>query len=372
MSTKNNALKSILTTLSSLAALVLVLSACGSSGPERPVANATDEVTSTPRAPDPERSRLIAADFVEAMGQIRELAPHSTSLRVMAPSSRFGEFLIAGLQDAGYDLRLVAAPAAGVLDYHTSVADADSGAYTFFVSAETVRLKRTFRVDSTGVQPEGSMFVHGASAAGIALDTNRFGRPDSFTAPARSAPVAPPRAIAPQNIAVQRPADSVLSPVPPRQEVVRAPLEPTQPLRQATLNDTTNTSTNTSTNIFETGRSRHEETLANYDTVKRHVMVFPNDSLRMGQDNKTLARSILANFDPRHDVLSVIGCSHGSTQIDNGNERLANGRAARVKEEFVRAGLDADLVLEEGCWAGTHFDPMPPRGVVVTHQRRKG
>ena len=98
-------------------------------------------------------------------------------------------------------------------------------------------------------------------------------------------------------------------------------------------------------------------------------MVFPNDSLRMGAANKRRAAELAVAFDPERDVISVLGCSHGRTAIDNGNEVLANGRALRVKEELVLAGIAGERVLEEGCWAGSAHERLPGRGVVVTHKR---
>ena len=122
-------------------------------------------------------------------------------------------------------------------------------------------------------------------------------------------------------------------------------------------------------NLHETRRSAFAPVLSGYDELERRVMVFGNDSLVMGADNKRLARRIAARFDPATDLVSLIGCSHGTTALADGNRTLALGRAARVKEELTLAGIDPALVLEEGCWAGTHSDRMPARGVVVTHRR---
>ena len=99
--------------------------------------------------------------------------------------------------------------------------------------------------------------------------------------------------------------------------------------------------------------------------------MFPNDSLRLGERNKETIARYVSELDPATDVLSVIGCSHGNTRIDNGNELLAIGRANRVKEAFLFAGIDHEQVLEESCWAGESFEKMPRRGVVLTLKRRR-
>ena len=123
-------------------------------------------------------------------------------------------------------------------------------------------------------------------------------------------------------------------------------------------------------NLYDTRRSAFASVLAGYETLDKRVMVFGNDSLVLGADNKRLARALAGRFDPATDLVSLIGCSHGATALTDGNETLALGRAARVKEELTLAGIDPELVLDEGCWAGEHFERMPARGVVVTHKRR--
>ena len=47
--------------------------------------------------------------------------------------------------------------------------------------------------------------------------------------------------------------------------------------------------------------------------------------------------------------------SHGKSELKNGNSVLAVGRANRVKEAFVFAGVDNGKVLDQGCWAASIF-----------------
>ena len=125
-------------------------------------------------------------------------------------------------------------------------------------------------------------------------------------------------------------------------------------------------------NMYETRRSNYAPLFAEYEDLRQDTLIFPNDSLVLGEANKRLIADYARDLDPATDVLSVIGCSHGRTAIDNGNEVLAIGRANRVKEAFVFAGLDHDQVLEESCWAGTYHEVFPKRGVVVTLKRQRG
>ena len=124
-------------------------------------------------------------------------------------------------------------------------------------------------------------------------------------------------------------------------------------------------------NIYETLESNYMEVLQDYEDVEQNVLVFPNDSLRMGDTNKEMIEHYVEMMDPRTDILSVIGCSHGDTEISNGNALLALGRAHRVKEAFLFSGIHHSQVFDEGCWAPEQFDEMPARGVVLTLKRLK-
>jgi len=330
-----------------VASLVLV-GGCASvrSGQEPDAPAATYIVDDFPR------SRLVALDFVEAMARLPELDPARTTLHTSNPPSRFGEILVASLQQAGYDLRLDAAGTATTLGY--AVREEPPGEqtedryYTFFVEAAGVELKRRYRVDAEGIRPASSMQRRGRGhdVAAASATSTAGARSDTGTH------VSSDEADGRRSV--------TLSAAPAPAAVVPTPLGGTDPASALPRKR----------NVYETGRSNYEALLESYDTVGQDIMVFANDSLHMGRDNKRLARTIVERFDPARDVISVIGCSHGKTALTNGNEVLANGRSLRVKEEFLLAGIDADLVLEEGCWAGKHFDRMPSRGVLVTHKRR--
>ena len=321
------------------------------------------------------RSRLVALDFVGAMAQLPELEPARTTLYTGIPASRFGELLVGSLQQAGYDLRLGTDPGEATLGYRVEAmadpgadpgAESGSGAvagvtpggaddgtlYTFLVNAGPVRLKRSYRVDLAGVRPATTMQLHGADAR--LLDSSST----LFAAPLLPSP--PPEPASTTRVttrALPRRAEPAATPAP---VTARAIGSRTEVSRDGTARKR---------NLFETGRSNYADLLARYEPLSREVMVFPNDSLHMGETNKRRARELAAAFDPERDVVSVLGCSHGRTALANGNETLANGRSYRVKEELMLAGIAASQVLEEGCWAGTAHDRLPGRGVVVTHMR---
>ena len=338
----------------------IVLSSCSSfpwsEESNSPQANVNGEIVN-----DFTRSRLIARDLVNALVQLPELAPKSTKLFTAKPGSRFAELLLSELLDSGYDLRIGSKASNPWLDYTISSDSAGvAGIYTFVLSAGSIKIKRSYDVDDRGVQPASSLFVHGADASAIVLNDALFERANLVnildTAPLeRSSTIS----------------DSAATPAassPPINKKADAPVELAQPIAITPLLDASGL---LKENMYVTGRSNYENLLTDYETVHKQILVFPNDSLAMGAVNKQLAMNLLSNFNVETDVISVIGCSHGRTAIQNGNETLAIGRSYRVKEELMLAGIDSDKVLEEGCWAGVYYDEvMPRRGVVVTIKRR--
>jgi len=100
-------------------------------------------------------------------------------------------------------------------------------------------------------------------------------------------------------------------------------------------------------------------------------VTFGNDSMRLGAAQKAIVARYAQRFRPETDLISIVGCSHGRTVIDNGNSLLALGRTNRVKEALVYAGLSPEAVLDEGCWADSYHAEFPRRGVVMTLKRRR-
>ncbi len=127
-----------------------------------------------------------------------------------------------------------------------------------------------------------------------------------------------------------------------------------------------------SENLYELGVSNYDQVFEEFDDVESITVVFANDSLRIGESGKSRISQLLSNYDHDTDVVSVVGCSHGYTAIRDGNRRLAAGRAKRVTEALINAGVQREKVLDEGCWATTPFDEVfPRRGVVLTLKREK-
>lgn len=313
-------------------------------------------------ANDYERSRLIALDMVNTLVQIPDLDPSDLVLFADQPVNQFGRILFSVLQDAGYDLRIGVQSESDRLLYDivqdaavpASVA-ADTGVelealYTFYIAANDVKVKRQYRTNAVGVWPVSAMFVHGADVAEIAVNDELFD--DEFDASSDGNSLKSDEALI-ASIGNDQSAQATSA---------IAALNADTDFKEVVSRDREN--------MFDRRSSNFQDVFSSYSTVREERLIFPNDSLVMGAQNKLLARQIAENFDPKVDVISVIGCSHGKSTLVDGNSILANGRAARVKEELILAGVTAEQVLEEGCWAAEHFDKFPRRGVVLSHKRK--
>ena len=88
-------------------------------------------------------------------------------------------------------------------------------------------------------------------------------------------------------------------------------------------------------------------------TVGSSMLAHPHwttNSLRLSDRNKTIPNSLAGRFNPETDIILIIGCSYGNTTLENGNQLLAEGRAQRVTESLMFAGVDPDAIKDETCW----------------------
>lgn len=124
-------------------------------------------------------------------------------------------------------------------------------------------------------------------------------------------------------------------------------------------------------NLFYGADSTFSSLLDEYEKVHKQVIIFGNDSMMLGGNNKSLIDHFVENELQQGDVVSLIGCSNGPTALEIGNEGLALGRAKRVTEALLARGVARENVLDEGCWAPVNAeDRFPNRGVVLELWRR--
>jgi len=125
-------------------------------------------------------------------------------------------------------------------------------------------------------------------------------------------------------------------------------------------------------NIY-TDNSAFASILDDYNRIIREFVIFPNDSQNLGKPGKLVVKKVAARFSENSDIIGITGCSNGPTSLAIGNEGLALGRANRIAEELVSAGISRDRVFDEGCWSPTTDAPgFPNRGVVIDLYRRAG
>lgn len=344
----------------------------------------SDSVTSVPdQRIIPEiasaRSRLVAKDLVSVLTQIPGSEPNSRPLLFSLPQSNYGRVLAAELQRAGYDLRVSDNRVADrYLSYSIKPSGArDTRSYLFTVSVGRVKVKREYTLDRDRIYPVSSVYVAGASPEGVVVDEALFSESTLYAVPLKKQPVVTPQASISggSTLSQSQPAGKA----PAVQEGVGVPetapdvaaVDKAQPGK--TDNGFRDRVLHKKDNMYKLRRSNFKDVLSGYEDVRKEILVFGNDSVLLGRRNKRIARDLIREFNENTDVISVIGCSHGNTEIDDGNRKLALGRSSRVREELILGGINPGYVFDEGCWSPEYFDEvMPRRGVVVTLKRIRG
>ncbi len=355
---------------------------------------------------------LIAQDFVNTMVQIDQLSPWSTVLQFSSIESgdlklatqanrtvkNFGKALRVAAANSGYGLQTVD----GVRGTNfvrfavKEINDPTAGlAFTYDVSVGNVDFRRIYKPQQDGsVEPHKGMLVRGADVTEIRSDDSIFYRKptlkpdtplmadkglakpvqkqsDGFTSPlARrnvNAPVSAP--MPEQEVALTSPAVATSEIMAPESSVV-AKASVVEPATTNPAPVEGGYSLVRKRNLAESGMSNYESLLATKQDVAEEVLIFGDDSYVLGPRNKKLLGQVMGSFNPETDVVQVVGCSTGTTKIENGNAALAIGRANRVKEALLYSGIPHDKILDEGCWSpNANSTPFPNRGVVITVKR---
>ena len=345
---------------------------------------------------------LIAQDFVNVLVQINQLPASSTTLSI--PAARVGnDQFVAVLKEqlslAGYAIRTGPASPGEQLVSHLVNHDqnSDNGSIsTYTVSVGPVSVRRSYLGLGDGyVRPIAPMQVKGADASTLQVNDELFNAVKSPSSELRSDELMVEAEQAKRLIAQQQSAMPVASGEAwvngspgvsgqadtHKQSLLDIVAPTTNSLanlnsallsgsRQVTLSELSQAPTR---NFRELGQSNFADVFDSLVIVMEASLLFDNDSLRLGRVNKDRVRQFVSKFDLQSDVFSVIGCSNGATRLAIGQEGLALGRAERVKQELLYAGVPQENILEEGCWAGENYDEkMPRRGVVLSLKRRMG
>ena len=348
------------------------------------------------KAEVPPAKSLVAQDFVNVMMQVDGLVPTKSTVLEFSSSDLkqknlenrdFGNALHGAAAEAGYTVKAVD-EVDGSNPVKFSVTElkntADGVVSTYDVSVGDVDFRREYLPVSNGrVTPRKAMLIRGADIANIESDDSIFEQKPVQKAEA----VVPPVAKAPVEKPAMQPIDGFDSPVARKDEKSRLEAEleeqglevskpaivaaPTTsaPATNAPKNNAQKTVGN-KINIAESGTSNYDSLLGGKQNVAEEILVFGDDSYVLGSRNKKILSDIMESYNPETDVISVVGCSTGTTKISNGNAALAIGRANRVKEALLYSGIEHDKIYDEGCWSpDANSTPFPNRGVVITVKR---
>lgn len=290
---------------------------------------------------------LIAENLVNSLAQFPHLNPLMATVQVAPPRSRFERKVEGELRERGYKLeRVKGQKGLNRVTPEIRQVKTEAGEQELYVlSVGQVSVERQFEVIADKTVPASKQVIRGSRERNITLDDGIFAVPDTEFSDVAFEEYEGPGID--EMLAAARPGALDWFNRDEEPSVIKK-------------------------NMYETLVSNYSNVFTGYEDVDQSILVFPNDSLRLGDVNKGIIERYVAEMDPDTDVLSVIGCSHGETEISNGNSLLALGRANRVKEALLFSGLEHDKILEEGCWAPQLFDEvMPRRGVVLTLKRQK-
>jgi len=343
--------------------VVLSLSACASTtqgpsinGNSSGAQSSTNaELLVTPRAGAETTPRSVddvaLDDLTRALVQYRN--PITTTLQAglnLADIDDSG--LLALLAKHGYGLQLVDADqGANLLSHEVDTqGSGDSEVARHTLRVGRLELEREYTRVNGQARPAGPLSVAG-SRRRIVLDDSRFG--DSVA----------------KDRLISRIAFSASSDVEPGDTPRISLLQ--LPLAASDGNNTigTNASGLEVSNAFF-GDDNFGSILNDYDKLETVNVIFPNDSMRLGNIGRLKIDVFLGDFEEDSDLIRVVGCSNGHTNAPLGNQGLALGRAERVTQELLARGVTREHILDEGCWAPTSAgDRFPSRGVVLEMYR---
>jgi len=322
--------------------------------------------------------KLAAEDLSSAFLQIPQLDPRSTTLEVPRRTTEYGRALLDELSSAGYTIRKVDVPSGGkrLIYSESQTASADGGKFTARLGYKDVVLMRGYEERDSGLYPSTNLRVMGASAE-IVLDDSMFTTQDARQIFPNTVEYVGGRT---QVASLQQPVTTTVDTVvaveeqaPVVEQTSLAVPETIEGGNQILSYKKLGGDISELENQYTLGESNFQETIDDLEPVIKQIIVFPNDSMRLGRKGKAQLREVADEFSRQTDYVSIVGCSHGNTSIKNGNEILAKGRVIRVADEYQRLGIDPDRILAEGCWAPVHFDEeFPRRAVVVNLFRKKG
>ncbi|MGJ8530131.1 hypothetical protein [Maritalea sp.] len=317
-----------------------------------------------PRAPetlDSRQSDIVASDMVQTLALLRGYSPVETTLQLKPSKSGFATSLEQALRKSGYGLQYLSDKEKGAAEVSYEIEAFESAAgksVGYRVMVGPVELSREYEVTGGRIFPMTGMSVKGVQPSSRALDQTIFDNqhvivPTIEKKPGSETPKTDGELL--DEGWEEVPSDSASTLQNESFDELDERLSGALPIVKK--------------NMFDLGESNFSSIHDDYGVASEVVLIFPDDSMRMGKTNKSVLSNLASDFNIDTDLFSVVGCSMGKTAIPNGNELLAVGRANRVKEELIMANVPTQRILDEGCWSASSGKGLPTRGVVVTHRR---
>ncbi len=320
------------------------------------------------------RTEPVVSDMVSALVQLRD--PVRTTVQVgppagTQPNDAIRATLVDALAAAGYGIQRVPADqGANFLDWSYAAGDAgpDAGGASLAtrLSIGAVTLERDYLATDDGFVAASPLTVSGTRGP-VGLDDDAR-LPGTDPAHSRIVYAGDARALA-NGTDLAVPIISLVT-----DDVVRGLTAAATgrsarrglPSRQAINSNRVEVS-----NLYF-GNGAFDALRGDMASVASGIIVFGDDSMRLGAVGKREVRAFVEDFSADTDMISLVGCSNGPTKLAIGNEGLALGRSARVVEELVTLGVERSRILDEGCWAGRSAGKrFPSRGVVIELLRAK-
>lgn len=297
---------------------------------------------------------LVTMNLVYALSQLGEIRPRSTTVQFSEPRTAFGRTIEKRLVEAGYGLQRVSSDVgSNFVRYQYINSITESGPITrFTMSIGFVEATRNYVMRNGAILPDSEILISGAAEKTVAVNDEIFANQD-VELPELLSQVVFESSTTPE-LVVLTPSGAIL-----------------ESGEQSGADVASNFAASVRRNIHDNNEvSNYASIFDDYFDVRNAVLIFPNDQLTVGVNNKKVIQSIAKDYKPETDVISVIGCSHGKTALASGNAGLATGRANRVKEELIFSNVPYNHIYEEGCWGSISHDDFPARGVLITLKRR--
>jgi len=330
-----------------LAVAALALGGCAGSGPGIPDADAPVDVV----------QGTMLDDLAAALVQLR--APRTTTVQIARESDALTDAFVERLAAAGYGVQRVDADQGAhhvTLERSAAIGEKGEALTRMELAVGVVELSRDYRVSRDAVRPATALVVGGTRSPLALDDAARFG-------PGADASVARVDYIGSAAVLDSMPLISLIT-----DDVVAGVV---RDVSAGPSLAAVNSGRVEVKNLFYSDEGAFGGLRDTFEPTERMVVIFPNDSMRLGQDGKQLIEQFVQDFREDSDMIGLVGCSNGPTALDIGNEGLALGRSRRVAEELLSLGIARDRVIDEGCWSPVNArDRFPSRGVVVELLRR--